>query len=89
MEKPWTYQKDEITGRYFVTSNKTPPFGMDICYGIKEEKTAALISAAPELLAALIEMCQIERDQDPESRNIHDAQRRQYEAIIRRAGGKV
>jgi hypothetical protein len=53
MKTFWTYQKDEVSGKYFVTSNKTPPFGADICYGIKEEKEAALISAAAEMLAAL------------------------------------
>lgn len=45
--------------------------------------------AGPDLLAALIEMCQIERAQDPESRNVHDAQRKRYEALIRKAGGKI
>lgn len=53
MLKPWTYQKDEVTGRYFVTSNKTPPFGADVCYGIADEKTAKWITFTPYLLVML------------------------------------
>lgn len=45
--------------------------------------------AAPELRQALTEMCRIERDQDPEYRNVHDSQRKQYEKLIRKAGGKI
>lgn len=59
MGTPWTYQKDEVTGKFFVTSNKTPPFGADVCYGIKEEANARLIASAPELLEALKEIAEL------------------------------
>jgi hypothetical protein len=64
-----------VNGRYFVASyvsTGSEPFGMDICYDIKDKANAALIAAAPELLEACKESLQYFR-QIPEyvDRSVH------------------
>ncbi len=42
-----------------------------------------------DLIDALQHLCEVERDQDPESRNVHDQTRQQYEKLILKAEGKA
>jgi hypothetical protein len=56
--------------------------------GVCAVKLSPLGVHAGEVLKALKEIVGIEWAQDPESRNVRDEHLKQYEALIKKAGGK-